>query len=96
MRHLWPKEVRDVARKKTKAQKLASLRAKERAAKRTKPITALDAWAIQLYEIADSMRRAGFDEETIQGWLCDQRLPDWFIGRPDEFEDDDLEEDDDY
>ena len=85
-----------MAQRKTKAQKLASLRAKERAAKRTRPITALDQWAIALYEVSDSMKRAGFDEETIQGYLCDQRLPDWVIGRPDEFEDDDQEEDDDY
>ena len=85
-----------MARRKSKAQKLASLRAKERAAKRTRPITALDAWAIQLHEVADSMKRAGFDDETIQGWLCDQKLPDWFVGRPDEFEDDDDEEEEDW
>ena len=90
---LCPKGV-PMAQRKSKAQKLASLRAKERAAKRTRPLTALDAWAIQLYEMAESMKRAGFDEETIQGWLCDQKLPDWFIGRPDEFEDDDEEEED--
>ena len=95
MPHLWPKGV-PMAQRKSKAQKLASLRAKERAAKRTRPITALDAWAIQLHEVADSMKRAGFDDETIQGWLCDQKLPDWFVGRPDEFEDDDDEEEEDY
>ena len=83
-----------MARKKTKAQKLASLRAKERAAKRTKPITKLDAWAIGLYEIAESMRRAGFDDATIQGWLIDQRLPEWIAPSPDELDGDDEEEED--
>lgn len=83
-----------MARKKTKAQKLASLRAKERAAKRTKPITKLDAWAIGLYEIAESMRRAGFDDATIQGWLIDQRLPEWITPSPDELDGDDEEEED--
>jgi hypothetical protein len=86
--------VRSVARRKTKAQKLASLRAKERAAKRTKEITKLDAWAISLYEVAESMRRAGFDDATIQGWLVDQRLPEWVAPRPDEFDEDEEEEDD--
>jgi hypothetical protein len=86
--------VRSVAKRKTKAQKLASLRAKERAAKRTKEITKLDAWAISLYEIAESMRRAGFDDATIQGWLVDQRLPEWVAPRPDELDDDEEEEDD--
>jgi hypothetical protein len=83
-----------VAKRKTKAQKLASLRAKERAAKRTKEITKLDAWAISLYEVAESMRRAGFDDATIQGWLVDQRLPEWVAPRPDEFDEDEEEEDD--
>ena len=82
------------ARRKTKAQKLASLRAKERAAKRTKPITKLDEWAISLYEVAESMRRAGFDDATIQGWIVDQRLPDWIHPAPDEFDEDDEEEED--
>jgi len=83
-----------VAKRKTKAQKLASLRAKERAAKRTKEITKLDAWAISLYEVAESMRRAGFDDATIQGWLVDQRLPEWVAPPPDELDDDEEEEDD--
>lgn len=83
-----------MARKKTKAQKLASLRAKERAAKRTKPITKLDEWAISLYEVAESMKRAGFDDATVQGWLIDQRLPEWIAPRPDDLDDDDEEEDD--
>ena len=83
-----------MAKRKTKAQKLASLRAKERAARRTKEITKLDAWAISLYEGAESMRRAGFDDATIQGWLVDQRLPEWVAPRPDEFDDDEEEEDD--
>lgn len=84
-----------MAKRKTKAQKLASLRAKERAAKRTKEITKLDAWAISLYEVAESMRRAGFDDATIQGWLVDQRLPEWVAPRPDEFDEDEEEEEDD-
>lgn len=84
----------DVARKKTKAQKLASLRAKERAARRTKPITKLDEWAISLYEMAESLKRAGFDEATVQGWIIDQRLPEWISPRPDDLDDDDEEEDD--
>lgn len=83
-----------MAKRKTKAQKLASLRAKERAARRTKEITKLDAWAISLYEVAESMRRAGFDDATIQGWLVDQRLPEWVAPRPDEFDEDEEEEDD--
>lgn len=94
MRHLCTKGVRSVAKRKTKAQKLASLRAKERAARRTKEITKLDAWAISLYEVAESMRRAGFDDATIQGWLVDQRLPEWVTPRPDEFDEDEEEEDD--
>lgn len=83
-----------MAKRKTKAQKLASLKAKERAARRTKEITKLDAWAISLYEVAESMRRAGFDDATIQGWLVDQRLPEWVAPRPDEFDEDEEEEDD--
>ena len=83
-----------MARKKTKAQKLASLRAKERAAKRTQPITALDEWAISLYEMAQSMKRAGFDDATIQGWIIDQRLPEWISPTPAEFDGDDEEEED--
>lgn len=82
-----------MARKKTKAQKLATLRAKERAAKRTKPITKLDEWAISLYEMAESMKRAGFDDATIQGWIIDQRLPEWIQPSPD-YDDDDEEEED--
>ncbi len=83
-----------MAKRKTKAQKLASLRAKERAAKRTKEITKLDAWAISLYEVAESMKRAGFDDETVQGWIVDQRLPEWVAPRPDEFDGDEEEEED--
>ena len=83
-----------MARKKTKAQKLASLRAKERAAKRTQPITQLDQWAIAIFEVAESMKRAGFDDETIQGYIVEQRLPEWVAPRPDEFEGDDEEEED--
>ena len=83
-----------MARRKTKAQKLASLRAKERAAKRTQPITPLDQWAIAIFEVAESMKRAGFDDETIQGYIVEQRLPEWVAPRPDEFEGDDEEEED--
>ena len=83
-----------MARKKTKQQKLASLRAKERAAKRTQPITQLDQWAIAIFEVAESMKRAGFDDETIQGYIVEQRLPEWVAPRPDEFEGDDEEEED--
>lgn len=82
-----------MARKKTKAQKLASLRAKERAAKRTQPVTALDQWAIAIYEVAQSMKRAGFDDATIQGYIVEQRLPEWVAPRPDEIGDDEEEED---
>lgn len=66
-----------MAQKRTKAQKAALRRAKERAAKRTKLPSALDLHFIALYEVAESMRRAGFDEPTIQGYICDQRLPEW-------------------
>jgi hypothetical protein len=85
-----------VAQRKTKAQKQASLRAKERAAKRTKEITKLDQWAIALFEVAASMRRAGFDEPTIMGYIADRRLPEWV--HPDHFDPfkDDEEEEDDY
>ena len=83
-----------MAKRKTKAQKLASLRAKERAARRTKPITALDQWAIAIYEVAESMKRAGFDDETIQGYIVEQRLPEWVAPRPDEYDGDDEEEED--
>lgn len=83
-----------MARRKTKAQKLASLRAKERAAKRTKPITALDLHFIRLHECAEAMKNAGFDEATIQGWIVDQPMPEWVSPRPDEFDGDDEEEED--
>lgn len=83
-----------MARRKTKQQKLASLRAKERAARRTKPITKLDQWAIAIYEVAESMKRAGFDDETIQGYIVEQRLPEWIAPRPDEYDGDDEEEED--
>ena len=83
-----------MARRKTKQQKLASLRAKERAARRTKPITKLAQWAIAIYEVAESMKRAGFDDETIQGYIVEQRLPEWIAPRPDEYDGDDEEEED--
>ena len=83
-----------MARKKTKAQKLASLRAKERAAKRTKPITKLDEWAIALYEQAESLKRAGFGDATVQGWLIEQPMPEWISPTPKYLDDDDEEEDD--
>jgi hypothetical protein len=85
-----------MARKKTKAQKLASLRAKERAAKKTQPITKLDQWAIAIYEVSQSMKRAGFDEATIQGYIVEQRIPDWVSPQPyvHEFDEDDEDDDD--
>jgi hypothetical protein len=82
--------------KPTKAQKAALRRSKESAAKRTTPPSKLDQWAISLYEISQSMKRAGFSDATIQGWLVDQKLPDWvFPDHFDPFEDEDEEEDDD-
>ncbi len=42
------------------------------------------------------MKRAGFDDATVQGWLCDQQLPEWVIGAPKPIDDDDDEEEDDY
>lgn len=84
-----------MAKRKTKAQKLASLRAKERAARRTKPLTALDIWAIKIHEGAEALTRAGMDEATVMGWIVEQSLPDWFIARPDEFDGDDDEEEED-
>ena len=81
--------------KPTKAQKAALRRNKERAAKRTTPPTKLDQWAISLYEISQSMKRAGFDDATIQGWLIDQKLPDWVFPTPGDPDFDDEDEDDD-
>jgi hypothetical protein len=85
-----------VAQRKTKAQKQASLRAKERAARRTKETTRLDQWAIALHEVAQSMRRAGFSEGHISGFIYEQRLPEWV--HPDHFDpfQNDDEEEDDY
>jgi len=79
--------------KPTKAQKAALRRSKERAAKRTTPPTKLDQWAISLYEISQSMKRAGFDEATIQDWLIDQKLPDWVFPKPGDPDFDEEEED---
>lgn len=84
-----------MAQRKTKAQKLATLRAKERAAKRTKDITKLDQWYISLYEIAESMKRAGFDEGHISGFIYEQRIPNWVHpDHLDPYQDDDEEEED--
>ena len=41
------------------------------------------------------MKRAGFDDATIQGWIVEQRLPEWIAPRPDDF-DDDFEEEEDW
>lgn len=83
-----------MAQKRTKGQKAATRRAKERAAKRTKLPSALDLHFIALHEVAQSMRRAGFDEPTIQGFICDQRLPEWIAPRPDDVDFDDDGDDD--
>lgn len=80
--------------KPTKAQKAALRRSKERAAKRTKLPTPLDTWAIKLHEGAQAMKRAGFDEPTIMGWLVEQSLPEWFVSNPDHSPFEDEEEDD--
>jgi hypothetical protein len=86
-----------MAQRKTKAQKLASLRAKERAAKRTKPITALDLWAIRIHESTESMKRAGWEDALITSYVLEQSLPDWVIAAPERpVEDDDDEEEEDY
>ncbi len=37
---------------------------------------------------------AGANDETIQGYIVEQRLPEWVAPRPDEFEGDDEEEED--
>jgi hypothetical protein len=79
--------------KPTKAQKAALRRNKERAAKRTTPPTKLDQWAISLYEISQSMKRAGFSDATIQGWIVDQKLPDWVFPEPGDLDFDEEEED---
>jgi hypothetical protein len=83
-----------MAKRKTKAQKLATLRAKERAAKRTQPVTKLDQWAIAIYEVAQSMKRAGFDDATIQGYIIEQRIPEWVTPPNPAYEDDEEDEDD--
>ena len=82
--------------KPTKAQKAALRRSKERAAKRTKPITPLDEWAIKIYEMAEALKRAGMDEPTVMGWIVDQPMPDWFVNNPDHspFEDEDEDDED--
>jgi hypothetical protein len=41
------------------------------------------------------MKRAGFDDATIQGWLIDQKLPDWVFPTPGDPDYDDEDEDDD-
>lgn len=40
------------------------------------------------------MKRAGFDEPTIMGWLVEQSLPEWFVSNPDHSPFEDEEEDD--
>lgn len=42
------------------------------------------------------MKRAGFDEATIQGYIVEQRLPEWVHNNPDHtpYEDDEDEDDD--
>ena len=44
--------------------------------------------------MAESMKAAGFDDATVQGWIVDRPLPDWAIENPDHFDDDEEEEDD--
>ena len=82
--------------KPTKAQKAALRRSKERAAKRTKQPTKMDLHFIAMHEVTLSMKRAGFSDAAIQGWLIEQPLPDWLA--PDQenpYFDEDEEEDDD-
>jgi hypothetical protein len=42
------------------------------------------------------MKRAGFDEATIQGYIVEQRIPDWVSPQPyvHEFDEDDEDDDD--
>jgi len=86
-----------VAARKTKAQKAASLRAKERAAKRHKrePLTKIDQWALGVVESYEALVRAGWDKDQAR-WYIEEtmKLPEWIINNPDHSPYEDEEEDD--
>lgn len=75
-------------KKPTKAQKAATRRRKEAAARRTesKPLTNLQMWAASVDETAKAMRASGIDEEIVIGWIYEQKPPvfdDFFSDRED-------------
>lgn len=88
------------ARKRTKSEKLARLKAKERAAKRDNraPLTDLDVWSIAVHETWLAMQRQGFTKEQAMDYVTSvfhmPRIPDWRIDNPDHspYEDDDEDE----
>jgi hypothetical protein len=87
------------ARKPTKRERAARLRAKELAAKRDKrqPLGDLDIWAIAVHETWLAMQRQGFTKEQAMDYVTSvfhmPRLPDWQVENPDHspFEDDEDE-----
>ena len=88
------------ARKLTKRERAAKLRAKEAQAKRDRrqPLTPIDVWAIQLAEAYAALQRQGFTHDAAMDYLTSvfhkPKLPDWQVDNPDHspYEDDDEDE----
>jgi hypothetical protein len=56
----------------------------------------MDLHFIAMHEVTLSMKRAGFSDAAIQGWLIEQPLPDWLApDRENPYFDEEEEEDDD-
>lgn len=60
----------------TKAEKAKIRRRKELSARKVRPLTHIDFWAISVQEAAAAMRRAGIADEIVSGWIYEQK-PDW-------------------
>jgi hypothetical protein len=75
-----------VAQKRTKAEKAATRRAKELAAKRhtKEPLKPIDIWAVAVVEAYEALVRAGWDKDHARWYVEDtMRIPDWIIPNPD-------------
>ena len=74
------------ARKPTKAERAARLKAKERAAARDRrePLRPIDMWAVGVVEAFDALVRAGWDKDHAR-WYIEEtmRLPEWIVPSPD-------------
>ena len=86
-----------MAQKRTKAQKAATRRAKELAAKRhtKEPLKPIDIWAVPVVEAYEALVRAGWDKDRARWYVEDtMRIPDWIIPNPDMSPYEDEEEED--